>query len=129
MQSRSRRNIQKARLMEAGWISPVENGDGVEEGKIILDYFSGLKRRIGEQYEVARLCREKGKDAVTEIECPPTLDLADRTENIIGPVGIAKRYRELYKELDGNRNKVIFQVFREIVEQKICNIPDDEKRL
>ena len=100
-----------------------------KEEQIIQDYFALLKKKVGEEYEVARVCREKGKDVMLEIECPPTLDLADRTENIIGPIGIAKRYRELYKELDGNRNKVIFTIFREILEQKLGDIPDSEKRL
>ncbi len=104
--------------------SPIEN-----EEPIIKNYFALLQKKTDEQYAIAKEAREKGKDIVREIECPPTLDLADRTENIIGPPGVAKRYRELYEELKGDRNRAIFQLFREIIEQKLFPIPDDQKRL
>ncbi|VVC00390.1 DNA polymerase II large subunit [uncultured archaeon] len=97
--------------------------------EMVQSYFAALRKKASFQFEAARRAREKGKDACLEVECPPTLDLADRTENIIGPPGIAKRYRELYAEHKGDRNRTIFQIFREILEQKICEIPDDEKRL
>lgn len=95
----------------------------------IKSYFEALKNKVDEQYAIAKQAKEAGKDTTTQIECPPTLDLADRTENIIGPPGIAKRYRELYGEHKGDRNKIIFRVFREIIEQKLCEIHDEEKRL
>ena len=64
-------------------------------------YFETLQARVDEQYKIAKSAREKGKDVSLEVECPPTLDLADRTENIIGPPGVAKRYRELYAQYRG----------------------------
>ena len=96
---------------------------------VTTKYFGILKKKVDSQYAVALEARQKGKDSTTEVECPPTLDLADRTENIIGPKGVAKRYRELYDELKGNRNRVIFQIFKEIIENKLTEIPDAEKRL
>ncbi|MBI4210766.1 MAG: DNA polymerase II large subunit [Candidatus Diapherotrites archaeon] len=93
------------------------------------NYFRILQERIDRQYAAAAEARSKGKDASFEVECPPTLDLADRTENIIGPKGVAKRYRELYAEHKGDRNRAIFHLFREIVEGKMGEIPDPEKRL
>src|SRR3989344_7024656 len=103
--------------------------DGLKVDAETRNYFELVRTRSDAQYAIASEARALGKDVALEVECPPTLDLADRTENIIGPKGIAKRYRELYEELKGDRNKVIFQLFREIIEEKIVKIPDAEKRL
>ena len=93
------------------------------------NYFSLLEKKVNTQYELAVKARSMGRDIEMEVECPPTVDLADRTENIIGPKGVAKRYRELYDEHKGDRNKAIFQLFKEIIEGQLGNIPDKEKRL
>ena len=93
------------------------------------NYFEALMKKSNEQYAIALKAKERGKDVSLEVECPPTLDLADRTENIIGPKGVAKRYRELYDEFKGDRTKAIFTLFRDIIEGKIGEIPDSEKRL
>src|SRR3989338_8326586 len=93
------------------------------------NYFESIKKRVDRQYSIASQARAIGKDVALEVECPPTLDIADRTENIIGPKGVAKRYRELYEEHKGDRNRVIFQLFREIIEEKLVSIPNPEKRL
>lgn len=100
-----------------------------KEEEHIRSYFEALKKKADIQYTIAAEARGKGMDVVGEIECPPTLDLADRTENIIGPPGVAVRYRELYAEHKGDRNRTIFQLFREIIEQKFSPIANDEKRL
>ncbi|MCR4368444.1 MAG: DNA polymerase II large subunit [archaeon] len=92
-------------------------------------YFSAVKKIVDRQYAVASRAKAKGMDISLEVECPPTLDLADRTEQIIGPKGVAKRFRELYEEFKGDRVKAIFQLFKEIIEKKVGDIPDDEKRL
>lgn len=102
---------------------------GLKADAATSTYFSSLKKRVDEQYALAQSAREKGKDPSTEVECPPTLDLADRTENIIGPPGVAQRYRKLYEEHKQDRNKAIFQLFREIIEGRLGDIPDEEKRL
>ncbi len=99
-----------------------------EEGHVKA-YFESLRNKAEKQYAVAKEARAKGKDAVAEVECPPTLDLADRTENIIGPPGVAIRYRELYAEHKGDRNKAIFQLFREIIDGRFGGIQNEEKRL
>src|SRR3989344_6128170 len=92
-------------------------------------YFTQIKQKVDRHYLKAVEARKTGKDAVTEVECPPTLDLADRTENIIGPEGVAEKYRELFSEFNGDRMKAIFKLFREIIEGRLGNIPDNEKRL
>ena len=96
---------------------------------LVEKYFGEIKSKVDRHYLKAVEARKTGKDAVTEVECPPTLDLADRTENIIGPEGVAKMYRELFSEFNGDRVKAIFKLFREIIEGRLGNIPDNEKRL
>ena len=92
-------------------------------------YFDVLKKKADVQFEIASRAKAKGKDVSLDVECPPTLDLADKTEQIIGPKGVAKRYRELYDEYKRDRTKTIFQLFKEIIEGDLGDIPDDEKRL
>ncbi|MEM0359912.1 MAG: DNA polymerase II large subunit [Candidatus Diapherotrites archaeon] len=97
----------------------------------IQKYFSNLEKKALEQVEIASKARAKGFDASTSIETQPVTDLADRAETIIGPKGIAKRYRELMAKAEGEnkRIKTIFTLFEEIIQQKWCSIPDDSKRI
>ncbi len=97
--------------------------------KSIQDYYARISSAVEKQFDVASAARGLGKDPSLEVESKPTADLADRTENIIGPKGIAKRFREVFAEQNENRTKTILQLFREIIEQKWCRIPDEEKRL
>ncbi|MBN2127497.1 MAG: DNA polymerase II large subunit [Candidatus Diapherotrites archaeon] len=94
----------------------------------IKNYFSLITKKVNAQFEIASNARKKGFDPETEIECQPTNDIADRTEKIIGPKGIAERFRTLsLKEKD--RTKIIFQIFRELIEQTWYHEPNAEKRL
>ncbi len=95
----------------------------------IQKYYQRILERANDQIELAKKAKAKGYDIETDIETKPAVDLADRTENIIGPKGIAKRYREVLLENKDNRIKAIFQIFQEIIEQKWIQIPDDQKRL
>ncbi|MFH1751409.1 MAG: DNA polymerase II large subunit [archaeon] len=95
----------------------------------IQDYFAKLNTRIKEQYKVAEKARMKGFDIETFVESKPAIDLADRTETLVGPKGVAKRYRELYKELKGNRMKIIAKITEEIIREEWIKIPDDSERV
>src|SRR3989344_3987832 len=95
----------------------------------IRQYYEKIIEQVGRQIEAAKKAKATGKDVKEDIETIPAMDLADRTENIIGPKGVAKRYREVYTELKGDRIKTIFKLFKEIIEEKWCHIPDAQKRL
>jgi DNA polymerase II large subunit len=95
----------------------------------IKKYYEGLVEKSMKQFDLASKAKEKGFDASTRVETIPVQDLADRTETIIGPIGIAARYRECLAEHDGDRIRTIFQIFKEIIEQKWCKIENPEKRL
>ncbi len=91
-------------------------------------YYASLVLKVRKEIERAQAAKRKGFDITLDIETKPALDLADRCESIIGPKGIAKRYRELFEEKK-DRNAVIFQIFREIIEQEWIQIPDPQARL
>ncbi|MFH1586250.1 MAG: DNA polymerase II large subunit [Candidatus Diapherotrites archaeon] len=96
----------------------------------VVNYYKKLTKQVNEQLAIAKKARAKGKDVSLEVETTPTTDLADRCEKITGPPGIAERYRKIYKEMDGDRTKTIFKIFKEIIENNPwVNIPDREKRL
>ena len=96
--------------------------------KHVLEYYKKISEETGRQLSVAGKAKKKGFDFSEEIETKPAADLADRTEKIIGPKGIAKRYREIAGE-QKDRMKTIFKIFLEIIQQKWCEIPGVEKRL
>jgi DNA polymerase II large subunit len=101
----------------------------VEAKPHVQKYYSKILEETERQLSVAEKAKAKGLDVSLGIESKPVADLADRTETIIGPVGIAKRYREVFEEKKGDRMEAIFQLFREILEQKWCKIEDRGKRI
>lgn len=92
-------------------------------------YYGALAARVHEQFDWAKKARETGLDVSLEVESLPVADLADRTEKIAGPLGIAKRFREALVECNGKRMDTIFKVFKEIVAENTFNIPDTQKRV
>ena len=101
----------------------------IEAEEHVQKYYEGIVKKAMEQFDIASSAKQKGFDISTAVETVPVHDLADRTETIIGPIGIAKRYREVFAENNGDRMKTVFQIFREMIEQKWCRIEDTEKRL
>ncbi len=101
----------------------------IEAKPVVKKYYDNMMAEVEKQLAVAEKAKEKGLDLSTGIESKPVADLADRTETIIGPLGIAKRYREVFEEKKGDRLEAIFQLFREILEQKWCKIEDESKRV
>lgn len=88
---------------------PVATGRGASEE--MERYFAGLESRMRREYELARLCRERGLDPETRVEIPPAIDLAARVEELVGPKGVAARIRELAKEK--NREELSLIVAKE----------------
>jgi DNA polymerase II large subunit len=69
-------------------------------------------------YEIANEAHLKGFDVETEIEIPLAKDLAERVEGLVGPVGIAKRIKELESEKK-SRELVAFTIAAEIASQEV----------
>ena len=61
-------------------------------------YFESLNEEIGKIYAIAEVARMMGFDPTTRVEIPPAHDVAARVEATLeGPLGVAKRIRELQK--------------------------------
>lgn len=89
-------------------------------------YFAALGEEVKRIYEVAERARAKGVDPSPKVEIPPAHDVAARVEATLdGPVGVAKRIRELQLKL--SREEVAFAVAREIAAGELGGITDPEK--
>ncbi len=89
-------------------------------------YFSVLNEEIHTLYAIAEAARLQGFDPTTRVEIPPAHDVAARVEATLeGPVGVAKRIREL--QIDKSREEVAFAIAKEIAEGKLGRIEDAEK--
>ncbi|PIU21205.1 MAG: DNA polymerase II large subunit [Candidatus Diapherotrites archaeon CG08_land_8_20_14_0_20_34_12] len=95
----------------------------------IKEYYSKILNQVNGIQALANDAKKIGIDPEPEAETHPALDLAERTERIIKLEGLASRYRTLFEELKGNRIKVIFRIFEEILEGKLGNVADRSKRL
>ncbi|MBI4052453.1 MAG: DNA polymerase II large subunit [Candidatus Diapherotrites archaeon] len=95
----------------------------------VKKYYSEMNSRVFSQIGIAKKAKAKGLDISLDIETTPTQDLADRTESIIGPKGVAEKYREAYAKNGNDREKATFQIFREIIGQEWCEIPDTSQRV
>jgi DNA polymerase II large subunit len=90
------------------------------------EYFDSLTQEVTKIYAIAESARSKGVDPTVKIEIPPAHDVAARVEATLeGPVGVARRIRELQK--GRSREEVAFAVAKEIAEGTLGNITDPEK--
>ncbi|WP_297980060.1 DNA polymerase II large subunit [uncultured Methanobrevibacter sp.] len=81
-----------------------------------MDYFERLESETHALYEIANEARSKGFDVELETEIPLAKDLAERVEGLVGPKGIAKRIKELEKDM--SREEVAFEIAAEIASQE-----------
>jgi len=71
-----------------------------------------LRFQFDELYEIAKLARSKGYDPGLEPESNVAKDVAERVEKSVGPLGIAKRIRELSSMIP--REEVAVKIAEEI---------------
>ena len=81
-----------------------------------MDYFERLEAETHALYDIANEARSKGLDVETKTEVPLAKDLAERVEGLVGPEGVAKRIKELEKNMD--REQVAFEIAAEIASSK-----------
>jgi DNA polymerase II large subunit len=81
-----------------------------------MDYFDRLEAETNHLYDIANEARSKGLDVETETEVPLAKDLAERVEGLVGPENVAKRIKELEKDMD--RESVAFEIAAEIASGK-----------
>ncbi len=80
-------------------------------------YFHSLEQEFSRAMRIANEARKRGADPALAIEIPPAVDLADRVENLVEIQGIAKRIRELDRDL--GREELALQIGYEIANGKI----------
>ena len=86
-------------------------------------YFEALNEEVNRIYAIAEIARMKGFDPVTRVEIPPAHDVAARVEATLdGPKGVAKRIRELQKDM--SREQVAFTIAKEIALGKLEGIEE-----
>jgi len=89
-------------------------------------YFQSLSDEVERIYKIAEEARAKGIDPSVRVEIPPAHDVAARVEATLdGPIGVAKRIREL--QIDKPREEVAFAVAKEIAQGELGGITDPEK--
>ena len=84
-----------------------------------MDYFDRLEAETNHLYDIANEARSKGLDVETETEVPLAKDLAERVEGLVGPENVAKRIKELEKDMD--RESVAFEI---AADPEMVNDPD-----
>jgi len=86
-----------------------------DSNTIKMDYFEKLEKETHYLYKIANEARSKGFDAETETEIPLAKNLAERVEGLVGPVGVAKRMKELEEENPSwSREQIAFKLAAEI---------------
>lgn len=96
--------------------------------KEIKEYYTKLTTHIDAAVTIAKNARSQGKDAFNDIESVPAKGIAEKTELLVGPPGVAKIYNELW-EKHQKRFPVMLEIFDMILDKRLGNIEDVEKRL
>jgi len=94
----------------------------------VKKYYADLTNQINAAVIVATKARNTGKDVCDNIECLPAAGIAEKTELLTGPKGVAKIYNELWEKTH-DRFQVTLEIFNMILDKKLGSIEDPEKRL
>lgn len=100
----------------------------IKANKEVKEYYDALTKEIDAAVSVAKTARGQGKDPHNDIESLPARGIAEKTELLVGPPGVAQRYNELWEEHQ-ERFPVMLQIFNDILDRKLGDIEDPEKRL
>lgn len=92
------------------------------------EYYAKLTADIDAAVAIAKNARSQGKDLFKDIESVPAKGIAEKTELLVGPPGVAKVYNELW-EKHKKRFPVMLEIFNMILDKELGNIEDPEKRL
>lgn len=91
-------------------------------------YFENLNQKINTQVNLAKKARASGKDISLDIETFPAQGIAEKTEILVGPKGVAEVYHRLWEE-HKDRFKVTIEIFEMILDGKLGDLETPEKKL
>ncbi len=97
--------------------------------KDVKEYYKKLNSDVSIAVELSKKARQTGKDVCKDIESIPATGIAEKTELLVGPPGVAEIYNELWEKHSHDRFKVMIDIFNMILDKKLGNIEDPEKRL
>ncbi len=100
----------------------------LEARKDVKEYFANLTKKINNQVNLARNARKTGRDITNDIETFPAQGIAEKTEILVGPKGVAQIYNELWEKYK-DRFKVTLEIFNMILDGTLGGIEDPEKKL
>ena len=100
----------------------------LKANKEVKDYYDNLTIDIDAAVALAKKARAQGKDPHNDIESIPARGIAEKTELLVGPPGVAKLYNELWDKYQ-ERFPVMLEIFNSILDKDLGNIEDPEKRL
>ena len=94
----------------------------------IHNYYNLFLEKINKTIDLAKKAKAQGKDVSKDIETVPAEGIAEKTELLVGPVGVAKVYRELWEKYH-DRLKVILEIQDMILDGTLGGLTDPEKKL
>lgn len=97
--------------------------------KEVKEYYKKLNEDVTIAVDLAKKARGTKRDVCQEIESIPATGIAEKTELLVGPKGVAEVYNELWEKHSHDRFKVMLDIFNMILDKKLGNIEDPEKRL
>jgi Archaeal DNA polymerase II, large subunit len=99
------------------------------------EYFSHVREKTEEAYEVAEQARDQSKDPEQRIDIPVAEDLPEKASSLVvaakfpelEDTGVAERIRELENEYGKNDERVSFQIGSEIADGRFHDFDDLER--
>ena len=94
----------------------------------VKNYFTLLAEKIDVAVRTAKNAKKTGRDINDDIESVPAAGIAEKTEILVGPKGVAEIYNNLW-EIHKDRFKITLIIFDMILDNELGHIDDPEKRL
>jgi len=104
----------------------LENLKATEEVK---EYYRKLTSRIDLSVTKAKEAKATGRDCSKDIESIPAAGIAEKTELLVGPKGVAKVYNELWEKHNHDRFKLTIDIFNQILDGTLGGLTDPEEKL
>jgi len=107
-----------------------------EASQQIKEYFTSIKKGVGECYEIAEAARKQSLDPEDKVEIPAVEDMAGRVEGLLSVLvpqivgsGVRERIKELEKEYGSLDWRISLLIAHEIALEKYCSFTDKKEAL
>jgi len=100
----------------------------LEAREDVKEYFKQITEKINKEVDIARDARKTGRDITEDIETFPAQGIAEKTEILVGPKGVAQIYNDLWEKYK-DRFQVTLEIFNMILDGTLGGLEDPEKKL